>query len=76
MRRRCNCLQGLVPRAGLEPARPREQEILSLRRLPLPPSGLRDFNDQHDSSFDLATTVASLQDLCSFWNPLIATNLY
>lgn len=28
----------LVPRAGLEPARPEGHQILSLTRLPIPPS--------------------------------------
>ena len=36
--RRVGCL---VPRAGLEPARPCGQRILSPQRLPIPPPGLR-----------------------------------
>ena len=31
------CGEGEVPRAGLEPARPEGHQILSLRRLPIPP---------------------------------------
>ena len=35
-----NCLQScLVPRTGIEPAHPCERQILSLLRLPIPPSG-------------------------------------
>ena len=30
---------GLVPRTGIEPAHPCERQILSLLRLPIPPSG-------------------------------------
>ena len=30
----------LVPRTGIEPAHPCEYQILSLARLPIPPSGL------------------------------------
>ncbi len=30
----------LVPRTGIEPAHPCERQILSLLRLPIPPSGL------------------------------------
>src|SRR5262245_45124794 len=36
----CHQLLGMVPQAGLEPARSCEQQILSLPRLPIPPLGL------------------------------------
>src|SRR4029079_18740161 len=36
----CHQLSGMVPQAGLEPARSCEQQILSLPRLPIPPLGL------------------------------------
>ena len=32
-----------VPRTGIEPAHPCERQILSLLRLPIPPSGLFSF---------------------------------
>lgn len=43
------CLQGFrvffrVPRTGIEPALPCENQILSLARLPIPPSGLKECN--------------------------------
>lgn len=38
----------MVPKAGLEPARPEGQQILSLLRLPIPPLGqVRDLNAQN-----------------------------
>ena len=36
----CSLREGVVPGAGLEPARPFGQEILSLQCLPIPPPGL------------------------------------
>ncbi len=33
-------VSGLVPRTGIEPALPCGNQILSLARLPIPPSGL------------------------------------
>ena len=35
-----DCLLKTVPRTGIEPALPFENKILSLARLPIPPSGL------------------------------------
>ena len=35
----CKSLNIMVPGAGIEPARPYGQQILSLLRLPIPPSG-------------------------------------
>ncbi len=37
----------MVPRAGVEPARPYGQQILSLLRLPIPPSGRGTFYRFH-----------------------------
>ncbi len=34
----------LVPRTGIEPALPFDNKILSLARLPIPPSGLKHIN--------------------------------
>jgi hypothetical protein len=36
----CNCFILFVPRTGIEPALPCDNQILSLARLPIPPSGL------------------------------------
>ena len=33
-------IRSFVPRTGIEPAHPCEQQILSLLRIPIPPSGL------------------------------------
>ena len=37
----CNLKSGMVPEAGIEPARPKGREILSLLRLPISPFGLQ-----------------------------------
>jgi hypothetical protein len=34
------CVEAFVPRTGIEPALPCDNQILSLARLPIPPSGL------------------------------------
>ena len=42
----------MVPKAGLEPARPERQQILSLLRLPIPPLGqVKELNAQNLNYF-------------------------
>ncbi len=48
-------MEALVPRTGIEPAHPCEYKILSLARLPIPPSGLL---------FSLNVRISPFLELC------------